>query len=149
MQSDMGQLNLSLGSYEKAISINSDYVDALNNLAIANSQLGNKSLSIKIFDKVLELSPACASAYRNLSQLKHYKKNDLQIVKMEQLISKKNLSPSDSIDLNLALSKVYEDLGDRDKQFKFLKKGNDQRKKKLNYQVLTMHKILVRLQHMI
>ena len=135
VQSDMGQLNLSLGSYEKAISINSDYVDALNNLAIANSQLGNKSLSIKIFDKVLELSPACASAYRNLSQLKHYKKNDLQIVKMEQLISKKNLSPSDSIDLNLALSKVYEDLGDRDKQFKFLKKGNDQRKKKLNYSI--------------
>ena len=54
---------------------------------------------------------------------------------MEQLISKKNLSQSDSISLNLALSKVYEDLGDRDKQFKFLKKGNDQRKKELNYSI--------------
>ena len=37
--------------------------------------------------------------------------------------------------LNLALSKVYEDLGDHDKQFKFLKKGNDQRKKELNYSI--------------
>ena len=135
VQSDIGQLNLSLKSYEKAISINSDYVDALNNLAIVNAQLGNKSLSIKIFEKVLELSPDYASAYRNLSMLKHYKKNDLQIVKMEQLISKKNLSQSDLVDLNLALSKVYEDLGDRDKQFKFLKKGNDWRKKELNYSI--------------
>jgi len=135
VQSDMGQLNLSLKSYEKAISINSDFVDALFNLAITNKQLGNKSLSIKTFEKVLELSPDYASAYRNLSEVKHYKKNDLQIAKMKKLISKKNLSQSDSIDLNLALSKVYEDLGDYDKQFKFLKKGNDQRKKELNYSI--------------
>ena len=80
----MGQINLSLKSYEKAISINPDYVDALFNQAITNKQLGNKSLSIKIFEKVLELSPDYASAYRNLSEVKHYKKNDQQIVKMEQ-----------------------------------------------------------------
>jgi len=135
VQSDMGQLNLSLKSYEKAISINPDYVDALFNQAITNKQLGNKSLSIKTFEKVLELSPDNASTYRNLSEVKHYEKNDQQIAKMEQLISKKNLSQSDSISLNLALSKVYEDLGDRDKQFKFLKKGNDQRKKELNYSI--------------
>ncbi|MDC1418515.1 tetratricopeptide repeat protein, partial [Candidatus Thioglobus sp.] len=142
VQSDMGQLNLSLKSYEKAISINSDYVDALFNQAITNKQLGNKSLSIKTFERVLELSPDYASAYRNLSEVKYYKKNDQQIAKMEQLISKKNLSQSDLISLNLALSKVYEDLGDRDKQFKFLKKGNDQRKKELNYsfdQSLRLH----------
>jgi tetratricopeptide (TPR) repeat protein len=142
VQSDMGQLNLSLKSYEKAISINPDYVDALFNQAITNKQLGNKSLSIKTFERVLELSPDYASAYRNLSEVKHYKKNDQQIAKMEKLISKKNLSQSDSIALNLALSKVYEDLEDRDKQFKFLKKGNDQRKEELNYsfdQSLKLH----------
>jgi len=135
VQSDMGQLNLSLKSYQKAISINSDYIDALFNLAIANKQLGNKALSIKIFDKILQLNPNYVSAYRNLSEVKHYKKNDPQIVKMKKLISKKNLSQTDSISLNLALSKVYEDLGDHDKQFKFLKKGNDQRKEELNYSI--------------
>jgi len=135
VQSDMGQLNLSLKSYEKAISINSGYVDALFNLAITNKQLGNKSLSIKILEKVIVLSPYNASAYRNLSEVKHYRKNDLQIVKMEHLVSNENLSQSDSISLNLALSKVYEDLGDYDKQFRFLKKGNDQRKKELNYSI--------------
>ena len=135
VQNDIGKLNLSLKSYEKAISINPDYVDALFNQAITNKQLGNKSLSIKTFEKVLELSPNYAAAYRNLSEVKHYKKNDQQIAKMEQLISKKNLSQSDSISLNLALSKVYEDLGDYDKQFNFLKKGNDQRKKELNYSI--------------
>ena len=129
VQSDMGQLNLSLKNYEKAISINPDYVDALFNQAITNKQLGNKSLSIKIFEKVLELSPDYASAYRNLSEVKNYKKNDQQIVKMEKLISKKNLSQSDSISLNLALSKAYEDLGDRDKQFKFLKKGKSKKER--------------------
>ena len=133
VQSDIGQLNLSLKSYDKAISINPDYVDALFNLAITNKQLGNKTLSEKILEKVLKLNPDYVPAYRNLSEVKHYKKNDLQIVKMEQLISKKNLSQADLIGLSLALSKVYEDLGDHELQFKFLKKGNDQRKKELNY----------------
>jgi len=133
VQSDMGQFNLSLKSYETAISINPAYVDALFNLAITNKQLGNKSLSVKILVKVLKLNPDYVLAHRNLSEVKHYEKNDLQIVKMKQLISKKNLSQSDLIGLNLALSKVYEDLGDHDKQFKFLKQGNDQRKKELNY----------------
>jgi len=142
VQSDMGQLKLSLKSYDKALSINPDYVDALFNLAVTNKQLGNKSLSIKILERVLKLSPDYVPAHRNLSEVKHYKKNDLQIVKMEQLISKKSLSQSDSIGLNLTLSKVYEDLGDYDQQFKFLKKGNDQRKKELNYsfdQSLKLH----------
>jgi len=133
VQSDMGQLNLSIKSYEKAIFINPNYVDALFNLAIANKQLGNKSLSIKIFERVLKLNPNYVPAHRNLSEVKNYKKNDPQIVKMNQLLSKENLPQSDSIGLNLAMSKVYEDLGNHDQQFKFLKEGNDQRKKELNY----------------
>jgi len=133
VQSDMGQLGLSLKSYDKAISINPDYIDALFNLAITNKQLGNKTLSKKILEKVLKLNPDYVPAHRNLSEVKHYKKNDLQIIKMEQLISKKNLPQIDLIGLSLALSKVYEDLGDYEQQFKFLKKGNDQRKKELNY----------------
>ena len=52
---------------------------------------------------------------------------------MKSLISNSNLRKRDYINLNFALAKVYEDLGNTDEQFKFLKKGNRLCKDELNY----------------
>ena len=148
IQSDIGRLDLALKHYEKAISINAIYVDSIFNLGIAYKQLGNKILAAKNLEKVIELSPKHVKAHRNLSVIKQYKHNDPHIAQMESLLSAKDLNKPDIIDINLALSKVYEDLGDIDKQFKFLNEGNKRRKEQLNYSFdssLKLHKTVKKL----
>ena len=134
-QNENGQSELAVISYENASKIKPDFLDAHFNLGIASKDLGNKEMSINSFNKVLKIDPNHIEAHRNLSLMKQYIVNDPQINFMEQLIDRKDLSNSDYIGLNFALAKVYEDIGDVNKQFKFLNKGNQLKKELLNYSI--------------
>jgi len=119
--------------YKKAIVIDPNHDAAYFNLASTYRHLGLKNEAIVAYEKVIEIKPDYADAHKNLSALKKYNKNDSQILKMESLLSKRDLNESDKIILNFALAKVNEDLGNDDDFFKFLNKGNKLRKKELNY----------------
>ena len=119
--------------YKKAIVIDPNHDAAYFNLASTYRHLGLKNEAIVAYEKVIEIKPDYADAHKNLSALKKYNKNDSQILKMESLLSKRDLNESDKIILNFALAKVNEDLGNEDDFFKFLNKGNKLRKKELNY----------------
>ena len=139
---DMDETDMAMSNFEKAIKLRPNFVDAIFNVAIINKELGNQELSEHNLEKVIELDPEHVNAYRNLSRMKTYKKNDIHIAQMENVLEKEGLSMSDSIGLCFALSKAYEDLGNQDKQFEYLNKGNRQRKKELNYsfdQSLSLH----------
>ena len=128
-----GQSELAVKSYKNSTNIKSDFFDAYFNLGIALKELGDKEGAINSFLRVLEISPNNIEAHRNLSLMKDYSSNDPQISIMESLINNKDLSNLDRIGLNFALSNVYECLGDLDKQFKYLNKGNKLKKELLNY----------------
>ena len=134
-QNENGQSKLAVISYENASKIKPDFLDAHFNLGIVSKELGNKEMSINSFSKVLKINPSHIEAHRNLSLMKQYLVNDPQIDDMELLISRKDLTNSSYIGLNFALAKVYEDIGDVDKQFKFLNKGNQLKKELLNYSI--------------
>jgi Tfp pilus assembly protein PilF len=124
---------LAIQNFEKALLIKPNYVESLFNLAIVNKEIGNKDKSINLLNRVIELMPGHIDAYRNISRMKAFLLNDPIIEKMESLYYKKDISLSDSIGICFALSKVYEDLGDHNQQFKFLNEGNKKRKKELGY----------------
>lgn len=130
---DLNKFDLSLESFEKSFSIKSDFSEPLFNSAILHKDLGNKDLSELALKKLIAINPNYFSAYRNLSGLITFSKNDPLISQMESLYSDIDINQSDSIDLSFALSKVYEDLGDKRKQFKFLNEANKLRKQELNY----------------
>ncbi len=139
---DLNKIDLAFESFEKSFSIKSDFTEPLFNSAILHKDLGNKDLSELALKKLIAIDPNYFSAYRNLSGLFTFSKNDPLIAQMESLYSDVDINQSDSIDLCFALSKVYEDLGDKRKQFKFLNEANKLRKKELNYsfqQSLDLH----------
>ncbi len=139
---DLNKMDLAFESFEKSFSIKSDFTEPLFNSAILHKDLGNKDLSELALKKLIAIDPNYFSAYRNLSGLITFSKNDPLIAQMESLYSDVDINQSDSIDLCFALSKVYEDLGDKKKQFKFLNEANKLRKKELNYsfqQSLDLH----------
>jgi len=130
---ELGQLDDAVKSYKKALAIKEDFADAYNNLGNALNDLGQLDHAIKNYEKAIAIKTNYTSAHLNLSRLKKYIANDTQITQMQSLISNSNLSKLDYIYLNFALAKVYEDLGNTDKLFKYLHEGNRLRKQELHY----------------
>ncbi len=130
---DFGRIDESINSFKVAVSLKKDYPRALYNLSLAYYDIGNKSLHLQMLNKALELKPYWSEAHLTLSRIKNYTKNDPQISEIHELLSQKDLSEKDLINLNFVLAKVYEDLKDYDKQFKYLNEANRLRKKESGY----------------
>jgi len=120
-------------SFEKAIAINPDYVEAHNNLGSILNALGHLDVAIECYEKAIAINPDFSDAYYNLSYVKKYTANDPQITKMKTLLSDSKLSRSDRINLCFALAKVNEKLDNQDELFKYLHEANHLRKLELNY----------------
>ena len=119
--------------YEKALSINPKFAQALNNLGATCEIFGLKDQALENYNNAINEDPGYCEAHRNLSAIKKYKKNDPQIHQLESLYSNINLTKPDKKNLSFALAKVYEDLGENEKFFKFLNEGNNLRKQELSY----------------
>ncbi len=130
---DLGRFQDTFNNYNKAIQLQSDYAEAYNNRGNAFKDLGRIQEALNDYNEAIRLKPDYAEAHRHLSMLKKYKADDALIGTMESLLEKDNLTESDQMHLCYALAKAYEDMADYDKSFKFISRGNDYRKKELNY----------------
>ena len=134
--------------FEKAISIDPNYAQAYENLGIICEIINQPDEALSNFKKAITIDPNLTNSYRNLSKLISFKEKDPFIAQMQSLHSKEDLNILDKINLSFALAKVYEDLENQDKFFKFLNEGNELRKKSLNYsfeQSKNFHSTLIRL----
>ena len=135
-QCDVGLQHLAIKNFEKAYSLNSNFIKALFYLGVAHKDLGNKAVAISTFEKLLKIQSYNTKVLRNLCEVKKFKKSDSKLInKMESLLNSDKVNQSELIDLNFALSNVYEDLGDIDTQFKYLADGNKLRKALLSYSI--------------
>lgn len=105
----------------------------LGSQASLQAKLGEKDAAIVNYYKILDKSPEACSVYRVLAQLKTFENGDPLIDHMLSLYSKDHLENDQKSFLCNALAKVYEDLKDYQRSFKFLKEGNDLKSISLNY----------------
>ena len=130
---ELNQFDKAIEQYKKAIIINPEYAQAFNNLGCSCEILGFKDEALIHYEKAIACNPKFAEAYRNLSNIKKFTEKDPQIGQMQSLNSSSDVSLSEKVQLNFALAKVNENLGNNDKFFKFLNEGNRLRKQELNY----------------
>lgn len=142
---DLGQLKEAVDSYERAIGFRPDYAEAYNNRGSALRDLGMPKEAVESYEKAIEIKPDYASSHRNLSTLKKYEPDDVQIGSMECLSTDPGSSESDRMQLCFALAKAYEDLGKYDKSFHYLDEGNHVRKKELNYDIDNDRRMIARI----
>ena len=176
---NLGLLNLNLHNnkiarqyFDKALSINENFIDALVNKAhlelkenkiseterlflkaralsktpqqkeVINTglgqlyqQIGDFKKSEDIFFEVIKSNPLNTSAHKSISVIHTYKNKDDKHLKMMEdqltLIKDEGLLQG----LYFAIGKAYEDIGDFEKSFYFLKKGNDISNKRSNYKI--------------
>ena len=132
---ELGQNDKALDSYKKTLAINPDYADAYNNIGNILQELGQLDEAFSSYVHALAIDPENTKFHRNLALMKNYKKGDTQFIQMQSLLSDNDLSQSEQIQLCFALAKAYADLGEKDKLFKVLNKGNQLRKEELNYSI--------------
>ena len=85
------------------------------------------------FNKAIDINSDFANAYYNLSAIKKFEEKDKHFIKMHELYVNQNLPKKESCLINYALAKAYEDVQNFEQSFKHYLKGNELRKKILNY----------------
>ena len=134
--------------FEKAIHLNQKYSQAFHNLGILNEIINLPEEAINSYESAIILDPNFAEAHRNLSKIKTFNPDDKQIIQMQSLYSRDDLSIADRARLNFALADVHKDLDNQEDFFKYLNEGNKLRKEELNYsfdESNSFHNIIIEL----
>jgi tetratricopeptide (TPR) repeat protein len=130
-----GLYDEAMSSYRAAVKIKPDFAEAHCSLGIALSEVGRFEEAIASFTVALQLRPDLAEASVNLSRIKKYCSDDPHIEKMLERMEKPDLIDHERMHLSFALGKVYEDLGDVDRSFKYLLDGNRIKKMSTGYDI--------------
>ena len=132
---EINQPDNAIQSFSRALSLSPNNVNTLLNLANTHLGTGDTEAAKLNFEKVLALDPTSAEAHYGINRLKKYLSvDDPQIKKMLQIKHSKITGEDDKSLICFALSKAYEDLGKLDEAFRFLKEGNELKKKILKYE---------------
>ena len=132
---DIGQTNDAIQNYKNLLEVQPNFDQAYLSLGVAYKELGLIDEATKNFESSIDSNPNLAAAYFNLGSIGDYNFTESQLTKMKELLSYKNLTKTDRINLCFTLAKHNEDFGNKDDFFKFLTEGNRLRKEHLNYSI--------------
>ena len=132
---DLGQMNDAVKCYKELITVNPSFAKGYLSIGVAYKAQGLIDKAINNLEKALSIDPSFGVIYYNLGIIKEYVFSKAQISKMKSLLSSKEISSQDRINLSFALAQVNEDLDEKDQFFKFLHEGNRLRKIDLNYSI--------------
>jgi len=122
-QANLGQLDSAIIYYEKALSIQPDYIEAHYNIGSANHKLGNLDLAVRSYKKVVAINPEYAVTHKNkiLSVIYFFSKGLIPdaINALERLIKS---NPNDALLFNMT-GGCYASQGKTDLAVKFYEKA--------------------------
>jgi tetratricopeptide (TPR) repeat protein len=121
--------------YNKALKANENDTTILFALANAYHAIGEIQKTKEIVKKILKLNPKHVSVHKLLSSIIDYSKDQANLNEMEDIISEKDLSNGQIVDLSFALGKAYEDLKKFEKSFLYLEKANKIKKNNTKYNI--------------
>ena len=121
--------------YLKALDINDNVLETNYNYASLLQSKGEYEKAEKYFLKTLKINKNFTIADKSLAMLKKYKKNDKHTSSMEEKINNQKLHKSNIKDLAFALGKIYEDIGEYEKSYKYIKKANNLKKELTKFEI--------------
>ena len=134
LKQQIGDFNGCIELYLKALEIKPN-VNILLSLASAYQEIGNFKKCKEIANKALTVQPRNTSIHKLISSIIDYKTDNDHLIVMENLIKDKTLKNEQLVDLSFGLGKAYEDIGNYEKSFENLEKGNKLKKTKNNYKI--------------
>ena len=141
LKQQIGDFESSIELYLKALKVKPDQTNIMFSLASAYQESGNFKKSQEIASKILTIDRNNTSVHKLLSGMIKYTKDNDHLSEMENLIKKNSLREEQVIDLSFALGKAFEDVGDYERAFKNIEKGNKIRKTKVNFSINNQQKL--------
>jgi len=132
---DLNQLTDAVKLYEMAIKISPENHIMLYALALAHRGLGNFDNAVKYAKKVTLINPKYTRADLLISRCITYDEENWHYKELIKKTEKRELIEDEDIELCFSLSKANEDINKINDAYKFLKIGNDLRKKKSEYNI--------------
>lgn len=125
----MGDVKKAIDLLEKALPTASNTAEIDHRLGVLHSELGQTEEALARLTKAITTDPSQAEGFRTLSVLKKFQADDPLIAQMEASINAEDCPDSAKLHLGFALGKAFEDIGDYDKAFHYLKIGNAEKRK--------------------
>jgi len=131
---DQGLLAEAIASYQQAISLKPEFAEAHYNLGFTYRHSGMTEDAISSYRKAISLKPDYAKAYKGLSAIVKFTELTDEVHAMENLYAGE-LSDTERIDLGFALGKVFEDLKDYDRAFRYILEANRLKRRSIDYSI--------------
>ncbi len=144
---DQGKLSESENSLRQAIKLKPDYTEAYNNLGLTLYSQGRMAEAETCFRQALKLNPDSAKVYKSLSMFRKPAAVDDIVIGMEELYQRGDLPEEDRIDLGFALGKTFENLGEYDKSFGFIRDANQLKRRSYRYSIQEDQELLERIKN--
>jgi tetratricopeptide (TPR) repeat protein len=122
----LGRIDDAIAASEQALAIDPDHAGARNNLGFALRAIGRLDEAIALFRQTIAAAPrSAAGLYHNLATSKRIAASDPDFAAMKRLAKDIGaFKVDDQIGLHFALGKAYADVGEHQRAFRELKKGN-------------------------
>ncbi|WP_295797252.1 tetratricopeptide repeat-containing sulfotransferase family protein [uncultured Microbulbifer sp.] len=121
--------------YEAVLLREPNSAENLFNCAAANRAMGNLERAEALYDRAIQLNPQDWEAYKNRSELRRQSTDRNHVRQLEAQLMDDNKPDFAAIQLNFALAKELEDLGDYSRSFSVLQSGSEVRRKHIEYDV--------------
>ncbi|KXJ60683.1 MAG: hypothetical protein AXW14_11595 [Alteromonas sp. Nap_26] len=131
----VGNLDEAIDIYSALLLENPDRPAVWVALGHALKAKGDTSEAISAYEKATEFAEDFGDAYWSLANTKTYQFSDRWLTLMKEQLSKASTKLDDCIHLCFALGKGLEDKGDADGAFHFYHKGNDLKKRTLQFDI--------------
>jgi tetratricopeptide (TPR) repeat protein len=141
----LGDIDGAIESYIRAIEISPNYAEAYNNKGAAFQDKGDLDAAIACYKRAIDINPDYCEAHRNLSHLIDYSIVNEHFIQLKRVYSVNGLTDDQRCNLNFALAKAHEDLGEFGKAFCHFAQGNAIRKRLLGYTIDRDKKVFIQL----
>jgi Tfp pilus assembly protein PilF len=131
---DLGRPLEALESYDRALALRPSYADALENKAILQSEFGDVDAARRALEALIRFEPRRARAHFYLVRMKRMTRDDPQLGVLESLgRDRTTTGEKEAVDINFALGKAYDDIGEYERAFARFAEGNAQKRAGIVY----------------
>ena len=133
LKRDLNKFEEAITLYKEALTYNNKIPEVYYSLAMSHQSLGDFMDAENYANKTLEIDKKITKADLLISRSRKYKFDDDHLKAMIEKLKNPDLNKLQKIDLYFALAKAYEDLGDINKSFIYLKQGNDLKRESIKF----------------
>jgi tetratricopeptide (TPR) repeat protein len=128
-----GNSSAALAHYRIAVASDPNHAEAHNNLGNLYRELGRFDDALAHYGRAIEIRPDSVEAHYHRAEIKSFRRGDPDLAALENLAAREDLPANEAPYVHFALARAFEDTGDYARAFGHLRKGNDSRRRQINY----------------